>query len=310
MDRPKITIITPVYNNPDLLDTVRSIMAQDYPHIQYIVIDDGSESFDGDAVLAQSKVNPSVELRVMMNGENIGTVRTLNRAIRESDGKYIFSIAADDRLHDEHVLSDWVAEFESSGAMVVMGMRDVYDERMEVRLRSSPSKKVRKKIRGSSPKELFRSMYGSNMIVGCCTAQSRECFDRFGLYDERYRIIEDYPRYLYLSREGVHIHLFDRTVVDYRMGGVSSQGRFNDVYEKESDAIFRNEVEPFAEDKDEARRMYQTWKDRTAKKHAFLERYIQSKRFTGRWAAWIGYALRDPMWAAQFFLDFVKLRLG
>ena len=89
-----------------------------------------------------------------------------------------------------------------------------------------------RKIKESEPEGLFRQMYGSNMIVGCCTAQSRELIDKYGMFDERYRIIEDYPRYLRLSREGVRIHFFDRVVVKYRMGGVSSQARFNEVYEK------------------------------------------------------------------------------
>ena len=34
--RPIITVITPYYNNTNLTNTVRSVLSQDYPNIEYL----------------------------------------------------------------------------------------------------------------------------------------------------------------------------------------------------------------------------------------------------------------------------------
>ncbi len=305
---PLVSVITPVYNSPDILQTVASVAGQDYPEMEYIVIDDGSEAFDSGAVKeAVGKANPSIRLKILINESNRGTVAAMNRAISESSGKYIFNIAADDEFRDSRVISDWVTEFERSGAMIITAKRDIYDPDMRVCLRTAPSKKVIRKLVESEPKELFRQMYGSNMVVGCCTAQSREAFDRYGTYDERYRIIEDYPRYLKLSREGVKIHFFDRVVVKYRSGGVSSQARYNEVYERESDLIFENEVHAFAEDKDAALREYKGWKTRTVKRKLFLEKFLSTDSRVKRFFHWVAYGFKDPAMAVQFMQERMKI---
>ena len=52
---PLVSIITPAYNAADyIVETVESVLAQDYPNLEYIVINDGS-SDDTLAILRQFK---------------------------------------------------------------------------------------------------------------------------------------------------------------------------------------------------------------------------------------------------------------
>ncbi len=45
---PKITLVTAVYNGEEYLEaTMRSIINQDYPNLEYIVVDDGSTDRTG-----------------------------------------------------------------------------------------------------------------------------------------------------------------------------------------------------------------------------------------------------------------------
>jgi len=42
-DRPLLTVITPTFNRADLLgETVESVLDQNYPRVEYLVLDDGS----------------------------------------------------------------------------------------------------------------------------------------------------------------------------------------------------------------------------------------------------------------------------
>lgn len=311
MDCPLVTVLTPSYNSgPTILETVASVLSQDYPNIEYIIIDDGSNRFEPDLILefAHEK-NPSINIKIIQNDINMGTPHSLNRGISESSGKYIFNIASDDRFHDKHVISDWTREFETTGALVITGLRDVFDHKMKVRFRTDPPKKVRKTIIEDSPSELFRKMYGTNMIIGCSTAFSRKCVEHYGKFNENYHIIEDYPQYLKLSREGVKIHFFNRIVVDYRSGGISSQQRFNERYESESDSILKNEVLPFTEEKEKAIEAYQAWKKRAMDKQEFLRKYTASSNIFSKTLCLFRYGLKDRGMALLFMQERLILAL-
>lgn len=311
MEAPLITVITPSFNNEStIMETVASVLSQDYPLLEYVIVDDGSNNFESEKILRLAReINPSVNIRIVQNNHNMGTPYSLNRGIAVSSGKYIFTLASDDRFHDERVISDWTREFETTGALIITGLRDVFDPDMRIRFRTDPSKKVRKKISTSTPAELFRQMYGTNMIIGCCTAYSRECIEQYGTFNEQYHIIEDYPYFLNMSRKNVKIHLFNRIVVDYRSGGISSQLRFNNQYESESDSIFRNEVLPYAEDKGEATRAYERWKERTLEKRQFMIRYASSRSYFSKMACLFRYGLNDWGMALLFLQERMLLAL-
>ncbi len=74
----------------------------------------------------------------------------------------------------------------------------------------------------SSSRELFERLCVNNFISGASTYHSRELFEKYGYFDEKYVLLEDYPKYLNLSRDNVHIHFMDRITKIYRLGGVST----------------------------------------------------------------------------------------
>ena len=50
---PTVTVVTPAYNQADFLrDTIESVLSQDYPNIEYVVLDDGSTD-DTPKILAE-----------------------------------------------------------------------------------------------------------------------------------------------------------------------------------------------------------------------------------------------------------------
>ena len=112
-------MIVPTYNSPDLYLALDSILAQDYGRIQLIVIDDASCSFSRDEAekyLCDNCQDNIEEYSIIVNERNMGTTYSLNRALKESKGEFIFNLAGDDCFYDSRVLSDWVHAFLETGA--------------------------------------------------------------------------------------------------------------------------------------------------------------------------------------------------
>ena len=139
---PLASVIIPSYNSPDIYATLDSVLMQDYPRIQLILIDDCSAQFPKEEVtayIARHSGENLVRWQVLVNPENLGTVRTMNTALGLCEGDYIFNLASDDCFYDERVLSDWVAEFIRTGAPVITAYRKLYDSLLQTPLHIEPS---------------------------------------------------------------------------------------------------------------------------------------------------------------------------
>lgn len=262
---PLVTVVTPSYNNSKtIFGAIDSVLMQSYPNIQYIVCDDASSDFDGEAIIEYIRANNTgniVDLIVTRNDSNLGITKNLNRALSKANGKYLFNVAADDQFFDESVLTQWVERFESTNADVITAKRAVYDENLETHLYDAPTSAEIIAIENSTPQELFEKMRGYNLIFGCCTARTKMSFELMGGYDERYTLVEDYPSNLKLSRTGIPIIFWDRIVIKYRSGGISSQGGLSEKYLQTSDSIFKNEVLPYCQNPSAAKSDYKAWKN-------------------------------------------------
>lgn len=92
---------------------------------------------------------------------------------------------------------------------------------MERKLYPFPGKRGRK-LR-SQNWELFQTLAVSNIVSAAGTLLRKAFFTELGGFDEDYRLLEDWPAWLRLAREGYEIPLLDRVTCLYGAGGVSSQ---------------------------------------------------------------------------------------
>jgi glycosyltransferase involved in cell wall biosynthesis len=93
-DLPLVTIITPVYNGARYLDAlIQSVQKQDYPNIEHIIIDDGSN--DGGATIDLLKQYPHLR---WWSRPNRGQYATMNEGLLASQGEIVCFISADDIL--------------------------------------------------------------------------------------------------------------------------------------------------------------------------------------------------------------------
>jgi glycosyltransferase involved in cell wall biosynthesis len=97
MNKPLVTIITPVYNGEDYLcECLESVCAQTYANIEHIVIDDGSN----DETLSIVAQYPQIRLIQQSRG---GATKARNRGIAQATGSYVVFLDADDILKKDAV---------------------------------------------------------------------------------------------------------------------------------------------------------------------------------------------------------------
>lgn len=95
---PRVSIVIPAYNHARYLDEcIRSVLAQDYPYVELIVIDDGST--DATHEVLQRYAGRFQIIRQPNSGQSA----TLNRGWQISRGDVLGYLSADDTLHPQAV---------------------------------------------------------------------------------------------------------------------------------------------------------------------------------------------------------------
>jgi len=304
--KPLITIVTPSYNNATTIyKTIDSVLTQSYPFIQYIISDDHSSNFcccEIENYIKSNNRGNIVEVLVQQTEKNLGVSGNLNSALVHAKGQYLFNIAADDTFYCDTIIDEWVQQFEISGAHVITALRAVCDNQLENILYIAPSAEEINIIKNSTPNELFEAMSGHNMIFGCCTARTKQSYEFINGYDENYPLIEDYPANMKLLRADIPILFWDRIVINYRIGGISSAERINKTYLKMSDKIFLNEVLPFTKNKNQAKIKYRLWRDETIwikDKQLYINRHKNINSKLNRSAYLLTLSIKHPIIAIR-----------
>jgi glycosyltransferase involved in cell wall biosynthesis len=123
--RPLISVVTPSFNQGGFIErTLRSVLCQDYPRVEYIVVD-GLSSDATHAVL--ERLGTAVD--VLIRERDGGLADALNKGFVRSNGEILAYLNADDSYADPGVLTRVADYFETHpDAEVLFGRRVVVDE--------------------------------------------------------------------------------------------------------------------------------------------------------------------------------------
>jgi len=98
---PKVSVLIPLYNaEPYITETIESVLAQTYPHIEMVIVDDGSS--DGSYAIAQAYAKRHQNI-LLVKQKNRGPGATRNCAFNLSTGDYIQYLDADDLLAPDKI---------------------------------------------------------------------------------------------------------------------------------------------------------------------------------------------------------------
>lgn len=106
----KVSIITACYNSAATIeDTLRSVCSQDYPNIEYIIVD--GESKDNTLAIVDKYKD---KITKVVSGKDGGIYFALNKGISLASGEIIALIHSDDFYTHDKVISNMVALFEKT----------------------------------------------------------------------------------------------------------------------------------------------------------------------------------------------------
>lgn len=95
LEWPKITLVTPVFNSARYIEqTIRSVVCQGYPNLEYIVVDGGSTDGTVDIIRKYEK-----HLAWWVSEPDQGMFDALNKGFKRSSGEVMGWINASDQLH-------------------------------------------------------------------------------------------------------------------------------------------------------------------------------------------------------------------
>jgi len=98
--QPLVSVIIASYNHaPYIEDSILSVLGQTYPHIELLVIDDGSTDDSVERIQRLQAIH-GFDFRVQ---ENQGLTRTLNDGIARSHGELIATFGSDDIMLPERI---------------------------------------------------------------------------------------------------------------------------------------------------------------------------------------------------------------
>ena len=112
-----ISVIIRVYNmEPFLAECLDSVLAQTYPHLQVICVNDGSKDRSQEILEEYARRDPRIVPIVKENG---GLSSARNRGLEAATGEYVMFLDSDDWL-DRDICRLAVAEMEQNGVDLVM----------------------------------------------------------------------------------------------------------------------------------------------------------------------------------------------
>jgi glycosyltransferase involved in cell wall biosynthesis len=113
---PRISIVTPSFNQARFLEaTIRSILLQGYPNLEYFVLDGGSTDGSIDII---RKYEPW--LAAWVSEPDGGQSAAINRGLQLASGVFATWINSDDMLH-QHALATHASRIGFSPAVVYIG---------------------------------------------------------------------------------------------------------------------------------------------------------------------------------------------
>ena len=205
----KVSIITSCFNREETIrGAIESVLSQDYPDIEYIIID-GASKDNSLGVINEYKD----KITTIVSEPDHGMYEAINKGICLATGDIIGLVHSDDFLFANDTISHIVNEFKKTGADFIYGDGLFVDY-------NNTKKVVRNWIGGNYRQ--WKVKHGWLPLHPTCYIR-RETMLKRGLYNETYKIAADSDLlFRYLVKGDLTVSYLKEYIIRMRMGGMST----------------------------------------------------------------------------------------
>ncbi|MBM4009033.1 MAG: glycosyltransferase [Planctomycetes bacterium] len=217
---PRITIVTPSFQQARFLPwTIRSVTAQDYADLEYIVIDGGST--DGSREIIESHAK---RLAWWCSERDGGQTQAINKGFRRATGEIVGWLNSDDMLLPG-CLRTVASAFKDPSVEAICGWGVMMSEQGRVRRRWVHAQPT------------ARMLCSESLLFQPAVFWRRRLHDAFGFLDESFRFTMDREWFARLAAGGVVPRLLPRCLAAYRAHAATKTSMFGDVGALESERV-------------------------------------------------------------------------
>jgi len=232
---PLVSIVVPAYNAQQYIGpTLQSLIRQSYPHLEIIVIDDGS--CDRTAEIVKSAMIKDTRIKLLQQS-NCGVAAARNLAIQQSRGSFIAPVDADDICFPDKI-AKLLDGLQKAGTRAGLAYSWYVTINQQGNL-------IGKSRRFEFDGEIFEYLLFSNFIGNASSVLIRKnCFDAVGLYETSFFLqkaqgCEDYDMHLRIA-EKFECKLIREFLTGYRKTGHSMSDNYK-AMERSRELVFRNQ---------------------------------------------------------------------
>lgn len=202
------SIITPSFNSSGYLrETIESVLSQDYPVIEYIIVDGGST--DGTVDIIREYADRDKRISWISEPDD-GIADAFNKGIRMAKGNIIGILNSDDRYAPEALRI--VAE-----AVTAHPECDVFHGNMLRYQGDAPLFLLK-------PSDVERNIWHEMPLNHPATFVTQKAYRQAGPFDTGLKIAMDYDMMLRLHQAGFRFWHIDEVLAHMRYGGASDVG--------------------------------------------------------------------------------------
>lgn len=203
MDKPKISIITISWNSEKYIEeAIQSIISQGYPDLEYIIIDGGSTD-NTISIIERYKS----QIAQVVSEPDKGISDAFNKGIKRATGDIIGIINSDDILLPGTL-----------NALADAYQSDVDIYRMNILIwEPDTGNKFHEK-----PSMCFPLIDFSVHVAHQGTFVAADAYNKFGVFDERFRFCMDYDFLMRSYKRGAVMKYIDYDAALFRLGGTTS----------------------------------------------------------------------------------------